>query len=478
MSSNTSIPWFIPKSLLNRMLLLMLIGIALAQGISSAFWSYRIRMTENKELSKASTSLAMSLVSLVRLINALPPESRHLLLDHGYNMEGSRFYLAFGKGWIALPAAPSSPQNELAMNDITEQLNQRLAAHEHIFTQIIYPPALMESDSFAAWDDLLLLNSDTMPKSSKSTSILLAQIEVYPNDWVYLAARLPTPATLLNEQGLPPYQLLNLLLMSFFLLPFTYLTVRWQIRPLRHLATAAAQLALNIYQPPIDEEGSSELVRTTRAFNAMHEKLKRYIDDREQLFRSISHDLKTPITRLRLRTELLDDDEIMKSFNRDLDELEIMTKGALQTVRDTDIHENIQDINVLELIHLICEGYDRPIEIQGHPRSSYRGKPLAIKRCIGNLVENGIKYGHRLTISIVDYKSCLYLYFTDEGPGIPKERQNEIFEPYVRLDESKTGSGLGLGIARNIAHAHGGDINLLNLPQKGLQVRLQLPHIK
>ncbi|WP_429196675.1 HAMP domain-containing protein, partial [Aeromonas veronii] len=139
-------------------------------------------------------------------------------------------------------------------------------------------------------------------------------------------------------------------LMTVFLCFFTFMLVRWQTRPLRRLAKAAVNLGKDIDQPSLKEEGASEIVAATRAFNIMQHRIRRYIDDRERLFSSISHDLKTPITRLRLRVELLDDEVQIAKFNKDLDELELMVKGALQTVKETDIHENIEEIDINALL--------------------------------------------------------------------------------------------------------------------------------
>ena len=237
-------------------------------------------------------------------------------------------------------------------------------------------------------------------------------------------------------------------------------------------------LGKDIDQPSLKEEGASEIVAATRAFNIMQHRIRRYIDDRERLFSSISHDLKTPITRLRLRVELLDDEAQIAKFNKDLDELELMVKGALQTVKETDIHENLELIDINALLEQMAEAmnlHEDLLTIEGHCKWPYRGKLLALKRCIGNLVDNGIKYGHRVRVILMDDEEMLILFIMDEGPGLPEDQFERIFEPYYRLSTDLAGTGLGLGIARNIAHAHGGDLVLENRPQGGLQATLSLP---
>ena len=119
--------------------------------------------------------------------------------------------------------------------------------------------------------------------------------------------------------------------------------------------------------------------------------------------------------------------------------------------------------------------HDERLTIEGHCKQPYRGKPLALKRCIGNLVDNGIKYGRRVRVILMDDEEMLILFIMDEGPGLPEDQFERIFEPYYRLRTDSAGTGLGLGIARNIAHAHGGDLVLENRPQGGLQATLSLP---
>ncbi|MGL5286232.1 MAG: ATP-binding protein, partial [Aeromonas sp.] len=308
--------------------------------------------------------------------------------------------------------------------------------------------------------------------------VLVIQIEIKEGEWLYLAALLPAPYMTLDDTVMPANQVRFIALMTVFLCFFTFMLVRWQTRPLRRLAKAAANLGKDIDQPSLREEGASEIVAATRAFNIMQHRIRRYIDDRERLFSSISHDLKTPITRLRLRVELLDDETQITKFNKDLDELEMMVKGALQTVKDTDIHENIEQIDVNGMLNQLAESLnlrEERLMIEGSCKHPYRGKPLALKRCIANLVDNGIKYGKRVRIIIFDDDEVLILFMLDEGPGIADDQLDRIFEPYYRLDTEQPGNGLGLGIARSIAHAHGGDLVLENRPTGGLQATLSLP---
>lgn len=198
------------------------------------------------------------------------------------------------------------------------------------------------------------------------------------------------------------------------------------------------------------------------------------------MFSAISHDLRTPITRLRLRVELLEDENLQTKFGRDLDELELLVKGALQCVKDTDIHENIEPVDLNHVLECLVEPYVAPngngrVTLDGYALAPYPGKPLALKRCIGNLIDNALKYGQNAHLHIEDDGAEFILHVDDEGPGVPEQRLEQVFEPHFRLAGQQQGYGLGLGIARNIAHSHGGEVSLQNLREGGLRVTLQLP---
>ena len=478
--------YLIPRSLLARMLWLLLLAILLSQALLSGLWMQQLQRHELESMLSSSRHLADSAASSIAFFQSLPEKYRQLALDQLRSMGGSRFFVSINKHelkqqWIR----SSSRKNQILEaveqvlryklgNDLTIRVNFSTADQLHLFDE-----GLLLADLPPSWVQHTLLIDPVTPP------VLVTQVELAPGEWLYLAAVLPPPFMTLDEGSLPPHQIRFILLLTTLLFLFTVLLVRWQTRPLRQLADAAVSLGKDINQEALPEAGASEVVAVTRAINIMQHRLRRYIDDRERLFSSISHDLKTPITRLRLRVELLEDEELITKFGKDLDDLEMMVKGALQTVKDTDIHENIAEIDLNQLLEMITEGYnlgnEERVTIEGRCKKPYRGKPLALKRCIGNLVDNAIKYGQRLRIIVMDdaeteqSAEVVILYFIDEGPGLPEALLETIFEPYYRMDHTLPGTGLGLGIARSIAHAHGGDLVLENRPQGGLQAVLSLP---
>jgi signal transduction histidine kinase len=214
----------------------------------------------------------------------------------------------------------------------------------------------------------------------------------------------------------------------------------------------------------------------------MQQRLARFISDRTRILTAMSHDLKTPITRLRLRAELLDDEALRSKFEKDLQEMEAMVTQTLDFMRDSNAREGAQQVDIMTLLESLQSDYretGNEVEIDGAVAQPLFGRPLALRRCLTNLLDNAIRYGRRATIRIEDSTDQLCLRILDEGPGIPEQELEQAFEPFFRGEASRNretgGTGLGLGIARNIARAHGGELTLGNRAQGGLEAILSLP---
>ncbi|ROL72315.1 two-component sensor histidine kinase [Pseudomonas chlororaphis] len=471
----------VPRSLLGRMLLLTLLAVLFAQALSSVIWVSQLRATQLEGLVTSARSLAHSMTASVSYLRSLPVAYRPLVLDQLRSMGGTRFVVTLNDKPLGMQVLPPTPRKEAVLRAVDQVLRQSLGSDADLSVTFVSP------------DDLRIFNGglklDELPRSwahyaltlePVNPPVLVTQIQMAPGEWLYIASLLPEPYTSLEEQGLPAQQVWFILLTSAFLLLFIGLLVHWQSRPLKRLARAARDMSLGADVEPVAEGGGSEVVEVGRAFNAMRERISRYLTERSQLFSAISHDLRTPITRLRLRVELLEDERLQTKFGRDLDELELLVKGALQCVKDTDIHENIESVDLNQVIDCLVEPYLAPngngrVTQEGRALAGYPGKPLALKRCMGNLIDNALKYGQNAHLYIEDDDNGFVLHVDDEGPGVPQQRLEQVFEPHFRLAGHQQGYGLGLGIARNIAHSHGGEVSLQNLREGGLRVTLYLP---
>lgn len=476
-----SLLWrWVPSSLLGRVLLLTLLAMAGAQVISSAAWVATYRAQQEEGLVATTRNLAQSASATAQFFNSLPQEYRHIVLDQLRDMGGTRFFVSLNSKRIDMTPLPDTARKQLVMEEVRSVLRQRLGNQINLHVDFVHP------------DDLRILNTelplDALPRSwahyaltlePLNPPVLVTQIEVDREEWLYLAAALPAPFVSLEEEGVPGQQILFVVVMIGILFPVLAWLIRQQTRPLRKLAKATRDLQLDDNPPPLKEQGSAEIVAVTRSFNTMRRRLQSYISDREQLFRAISHDLKTPITRLRLRVDLIEDEPMRERLEADLQELELLVKNALQSVKETDIHENAEPVDLERMLRGMAEAYQGEasgqVAVEGHCRP-YRGKPLALKRCLGNLVDNAVKYGNTAWVRIEDEAGRLLIHVEDEGPGVPEDQLSRIFEPYYRLHASqRQGHGLGLGIARNIAQSHGGELAIANRPEGGLHVILTLP---
>ncbi|MDE2234956.1 MAG: HAMP domain-containing protein [Gammaproteobacteria bacterium] len=273
---------------------------------------------------------------------------------------------------------------------------------------------------------------------------------------------------------------LAVLLVSVILL--SLLAVRWVTRPLTTLSIAASELGRDLRRAPMPETGPTEVRGAARAFNDMQTRLVNYIEDRTRLLTAISHDLKTPITRMRLRAEMLEDESLKEKIVRDLQEMENMTNATLDFLRGLEVSEAPQSVDLMALLESLQQDAvetGRNVSLQGSISKEYNGRPLALRRCLDNLVNNAVRYGKRAMISVEDDGNAVIIRVRDAGIGIPESMLEKVFEPYYRLEEARSqaggGTGLGLGIARNIATLHGGTLVLRNHPEGGLEVVLTLP---
>ena len=259
-------------------------------------------------------------------------------------------------------------------------------------------------------------------------------------------------------------------------------STRLLARPIEHFTSAAERFGRDPKAAPIAELGPLELRRAARAFNGMQASVQRFIEDRTQMVAAISHDLRTPITRLRLRAEFVEDEEQRDRMLGDLDQMAEMIEATLAFARDDAASEPLTRLDLPSLLEsMVDEAIDAGHEASyaGPAHRIFQGRPVALRRALRNLVDNAIKYGEVVEIGLVETDGGCRIAVADRGPGIAATDRERVFQPFVRLEGSRNrdtgGTGLGLSIARSIIRGHGGEIDLENRPEGGLRVLVSLP---
>ena len=255
---------------------------------------------------------------------------------------------------------------------------------------------------------------------------------------------------------------------------------RWT-QPLTYFAAAAERLGTDIHAPSLSEKGPLEVRIAARTFNRMQDRIRRLVEDRMALAAAIAHDLGTPVTRLRLRAEEIDDEQIRGPILADLQQMRRMITATLGFAR---LDFSVEAPEVLDLMSLVERVADDLVDggddvvIKGPPHLAVRSKPIALQRALFNVVENAVKYGKRADIQVAEGGNTVEITVEDDGPGIPEAFQAEIFEPFRRLPQSNgglEGTGLGLTVARSLVRSLGGEITLANRAERGLRVSISLP---
>ncbi|WDZ94878.1 ATP-binding protein [Herbaspirillum sp. WKF16] len=288
------------------------------------------------------------------------------------------------------------------------------------------------------------------------------------------------PALRGHGQGFFGAQYIALFLLLIAIL--AWLVARMATRPIRQLAHAASQLGRDIDHPPLAETGPTEIRQAAHAFNAMQSRIRRQIQHRTHMLAAITHDLQTPLTRMRLRLEKVADRELQQKLIDDLGVMHGMVREGLDLARSMDSSEKIQALDIDSLLDSVCAdaadaGQD--VTLEGATRAFVMAQPGALRRCLTNLIDNACKYGQSARVSIAPEQQKVLIRIRDQGPGIPESELESVFEPFYRLETSRSrdtgGTGLGLTIALNIAENHHGQLRLRNLAEGGLEVSLELP---
>jgi hypothetical protein len=320
---------------------------------------------------------------------------------------------------------------------------------------------------------------------------LIVSLRLPEGGWLNVTAPMEPPRFWFS-----PDFLIAFLLMTAAAALLTLWAVRRLTAPVRTLARAAEALGRDVNAPPLPEDGPLEVATAAAAFNTMAARIRRFVRDRTELLTAIGHDLRTPITRLKLRAEFMEDDEQRRKMLLDLDELEAMVSATLAFGRDATLAEPVSALDLAELLRTILdEAADawpeaaEKLRYEGPGHLTVQARTLALKRALANLVANAVNYGGGALVRLTPpapgtirggaSHGALTIAVEDDGPGIPPQELDRAFEPFHRGEPSRNretgGVGLGLPIARNIFRAHGGDVTLANRPTGGLRATVTLP---
>ena len=276
------------------------------------------------------------------------------------------------------------------------------------------------------------------------------------------------------------------------MLPFVHQSTRHRIpqtahrltRPLTRFAAAADRLGVDVQAPPLPERGARELRQAARAFNRMQKRLCHLIDDRTQMLAAISHDLRTALTRLQLRTEFIDDSQQRQKALSDLEEMHTMLSATLSFARDDMEAEARSPLDLAVLLQTVHDDYvdaGQTVNYQGPNHLIWVGRPTALRRAFTNLIDNAVKYGHQADVSLTAVDNVITVTIGDRGSGIAAKLREQVFTPFFRLETSRNretgGVGLGLAVARTAIRRHGGDITLTDPSGGGLLVTVSLPRL-
>jgi len=453
------------SSIANRVFLILLAGILVATVVTTWLASNERRNTL-KEIRYQHIAERVEQVALA--LDKISPEARQVVLQAA---DKFGFEAAFVDSVGDTAGSSNGPMAEI--------LRARLGADRKIIVQ-------QETDCAPR----LPRKDMPPPPPGRAHMETCRVIYVSLQDQALLRLRLHMPSeppgmrgrgSMIGTYGGGPYVLLFLVLIAML----AYVVARMAARPIKQLATAATELGRDIDHPPLPEKGPTEIRQAAKAFNAMQARIRRQIQHRTHMLAAITHDLQTPLTRLRLRLEKVSDAELQQKLVDDLAVMQGMVREGLDLARSMDSSEVMQRLDIDSLLDSVCaDAADagQQVELQGHTRAFIVAQPNALRRCLTNLLDNAFKYGQRADVSIaLDdlLPGRVLIRIRDHGPGIPEEQLEAVFDPFYRLETSRSrdtgGTGLGLSIARNIAENHGALLNLRNYRDGGLEVLLSLP---
>lgn len=463
-----------PKSLAGRLVVMLTLALALAQfGLVSVLGEQQDAVVEEMAHGQA---LAQT-ISLARLLAVYPPSEATKLAG----AFASRFACAAVSDTAPAPRPMSKAEASLAER-VAMMLHGVNSGPPQIAISAIGDPAPIcvggwkrDAGGIAEPDE-----GDRRPLSDHGrVATVTVSVPLADGRWLEMSAAVHAPRVW-NRIALLSFALSCLAVGAVAIV-----AVRQQTRSLRALAEASERLGRGERVSPVPTAGPSEVASAARAFNTMQERLGEFLRDRIRLLASISHDLRTPLTTLRLKAEFIEDEAVRDDVVATIDEMTVICEATLAFTKAETTSEATETTDLSQLAGTVAEEFRlRSDDVFVSPSAPVLGacRPVALKRAVRNLIENAVRYGGNAHVSVRRDRDAAVIAIEDDGPGIAAEKIEEAFKPFVRLEESRSaetgGMGLGLSIARSVAIAHGGSLTLANRPEGGIRAEIRLPAAK
>ncbi|RWA69867.1 ATP-binding protein [Mesorhizobium sp.] len=463
---------FLPQTLPVWVLLIVIAGLMISQ-VATLYIVSRDRAAANDIVDLYR--LNDRAFSLVQLMHDAAPEERKATASGLFN---ATYALTVSD----TPAVTSSIAGDDQLAELEDILVGRLSKFGITDARVRRDPATQEADApdgevmnkdvGQVERDLLVLAAD-FAQSDKLT----ASLRFSDGQWLNFTEPITPAGPILSWDSLPLYSLIAGLIVVMSIWSLRRLTA-----PYRMMETAVNRIGNDLKSPPIAETGSREIRAAAKAVNAMQMRLREYVEDREHLAAALAHDLRTPLTRMRLRLELLRKSSAREALAHDLADIESIASSVIDFAKFEVTEEKAERIDFWSLVESIADMFeDASFDEDATPTRGLIciARPVALRRCITNLVQNAVTYGKKAHIGVRRSGDAITLTIRDEGPGIPQAKLDQVFASFVRLEQSRNretgGLGLGLTIARNIARGAGGEISLSNHAGGGLLTELRLP---
>ncbi|EHM01685.1 ATPase/histidine kinase/DNA gyrase B/HSP90 domain protein [Acetobacteraceae bacterium AT-5844] len=410
--------------------------------------------------------------SLVRVLEATPAELQGDILAAS-NTSKSRYWIT-----EATPGSATTWRSE-AWSQLTEPVARVLYYGFAMPNPVQAATSAPEGGS----PDWLQVPPEAWPLARPAQFLYLddrtgmgVTVQLANGSWLNAAMASSAPENFWNSRTLT-----GLTISALILSILAVIAARSIARPMRSLAKAAEALGRGQHVTPLPEAGPDDIRRTVEAFNRMQERLTRFVEDRTRMLAAIGHDLRTPLTSLRLRAEFVQDDELREKILDTAAEIQSMVEATLSFVREEGTAEETRTVDLPALLGSLCEDMaelGHQVTFAEAERLGYRCRPAALRRACRNLIENAVRYGECARVSVERYPHQVRIVVEDDGPGIPWQERERAFAPFYRLENSRNretgGVGLGLSIARTIARHHGGDV-MLTSSERGFRAIIVLP---